>query len=244
VSSTTWTRRAVASEARALDGAAWRAVEAQHVVSTRALVDSLAEQAQLEQILDDAKPRLPREAASLHYLLATPFRYPPLPHGSRFRAPHQPGVFYCADEQRTACAELGYWRWRFLRDSPALTAIDGRPQTVFRARINTACAVDLRAAPFKKNASTWTHATDYAGCQSFAEVARGAQVEAIRYASVRDPQHGGALALLTPKAFAAREPLESQTWSLAVTQTHAVWQRQSAITPAAFEFRYADGDSK
>jgi RES domain len=241
VSSTTWTRRAVASEARALQCAAWRAVEAQHVVATRALVDSLAEQAQLEQILDDAKPRLPRAASALHYLLATPFRYPPLPGGSRFRAPHQPGVFYGADEQRTACAELGYWRWRFLRDSPALTAIEGRPQTVFRVSIATAHAVDLRAAPFKKSAATWTNATDYVGCQGFADTARAAQVEAIRYASVRDPLHAGAIALLTPKAFAAKEPLESQTWSLAVTPTHAVWQRQSAITPAAFEFRFADG---
>jgi hypothetical protein len=207
-------------------------------VSTRVLVDSLAEQAQLEQILDDAKPRLPRAAASLHYLLATPFRYPPLPRGSRFRAPHQAGVFYGADERRTAFAELGYWRWRFLRDSPALAALDARPQTALRVGIATARAVDLRAAPFTKSAATWSDASDYAGCQAFAEVARGAQVEAIRYASVRDPQHGGAIALLTPRAFAAKEPLESETWSLAVTQTHAIWQRQSAITPAAFEFRY------
>ena len=87
----------------------WRAVEAQHRVSTMVLVDTLDEQALLEHILDDSKPGL--EAAAqreLHYLLFTPFRYPPLPRGSRFRAPGEPGVFYGADAVRTVTS-LGAW---------------------------------------------------------------------------------------------------------------------------------------
>ena len=60
------------------------------------------------------KPPVPAGARTLHYLLFTPFRYPPPPGGSRFRGPNDPGVFYGADEVRTACAELGYWRWRHL----------------------------------------------------------------------------------------------------------------------------------
>jgi hypothetical protein len=104
------------STATALD--LWRAVEAQHRVSTMVLVDTLDEQALLEHILDDSKPVLPSAQRSLHYLLFTPFRYPPLPNGSRFRGPFDPGVFYGAEAIRTACAELGYWRWRLLRDSP------------------------------------------------------------------------------------------------------------------------------
>ncbi|MEO7774466.1 MAG: RES family NAD+ phosphorylase [Steroidobacteraceae bacterium] len=240
MSSTTWTRRAVESEAAPLALTVWRAVEAQHVVATRALVDSLAEQALLEQILDAAKPRLPLAAAKLHYLLATPFRYPTLPRGSRFRAPHDPGVFYGADEQRTAFAELGYWRWRFLRDSPALTALEARPQTVFRVGLKTARAIDLRSAPFRKSAATWKDPGNYAGCQRLALHARAARIEVIRYESVRDPLHAGAAAVLAPAAFTAVEPLDSQTWSLAITRTHAIWQRQSANTRAAFEFAFAD----
>ena len=77
------------------------------------LVDTLAEQHLLEDLLERAKPPLPDETAGLHYLLATPFRYPPTDRGSRFRRPSDPGVFYGADAVRTACAELGYWRWRF-----------------------------------------------------------------------------------------------------------------------------------
>ena len=104
----------------ALRHALWRAVEAQHVVSTMALVDSIEEQHVLERLLEDTKPPIPAAAAHLHWLLFTPFRYPPPPGGSRFRGPNDPGVFYGADEIRTACAELGYWRWRHLLDSPAL----------------------------------------------------------------------------------------------------------------------------
>jgi len=87
-----------------------------------ALVDSLEEQQALERILDDTKPPVPPAARKLHWLLFTPFRYPPPPRGSRFRGPNDPGVFYGADEIRTACAELGYWRWRHLQDTPALAA--------------------------------------------------------------------------------------------------------------------------
>ena len=57
------------------------------MVSTMALVDTLEEQALLEQLLDDSKPSVPLECRGLHYLLFTPFRYgAPYPHGSRFRA--------------------------------------------------------------------------------------------------------------------------------------------------------------
>ena len=55
----------------------WRGVEAQHRVATMRLVDDLQEQALLERLLEDSKPRLPPEAKGAHYLLFTPFRYAP-----------------------------------------------------------------------------------------------------------------------------------------------------------------------
>ena len=39
------------------------------------LVDSLEEQALLEQVLDDSKPAVPEGCRHLDYLLFTPFRY-------------------------------------------------------------------------------------------------------------------------------------------------------------------------
>jgi hypothetical protein len=68
---TTWTTPAVASEARPAALDLWRAVEAQHVASTMALVDTVAEQAVLERLIERSKPPVPRQVArlNLHWLL-------------------------------------------------------------------------------------------------------------------------------------------------------------------------------
>ena len=80
-----WTAHALASEVRDLAGNAWRVVESQSQVATMKLVDDLDEQAILEAELDRSKPAVPASCKGLDYLLATPFRYAPYPHGSRFR---------------------------------------------------------------------------------------------------------------------------------------------------------------
>jgi hypothetical protein len=234
VSSTIWTPTAVASEARPVQREIWRAVEAQHHISTLALVDTLAEQTELEALLEASKPALPPEADRLHWLLSTPFRYPPLSHGSRFRGPATAGVFYGADEIRTACAELGYWRWRFLIDSPELGELSSRPQTVFSASISTN-AVDLQQPPFDLDRAAWTHSSDYSACQDFAVIAREAGIGAIRYQSVRDPLAATCTALLTPAAFVNTPPVV-QSWFLSVTRRTVFWVRDYVFSKTAFEF--------
>src|SRR5512140_435060 len=121
MSASIWTRCAGRTELRRLVAEPWRTVEAQHVVSTRALVDSLEEQALLEQLLDDAKPPVPPgpEFAGLHYLLATPFRYPPLAWGSRFGRRHERGIWYGSESCETALAELSYYRLLFFEGTKA-----------------------------------------------------------------------------------------------------------------------------
>ena len=231
--SRTWTASAVGSEARRSQRLLWRAVEAQHIASTLRLVGTLDEQLTLERVLEASKPALPVGASDLHYLLATPFRYTS-PMGSRFRAPSQPGVWYGAEHLRTSCAELGYWRWRFLMDSPALHSLGPSPQTVFRARIQARC-VDLTAAPFKRARAQWAHPHDYSATRQFADTARAANVEAIRYESVRDPQHAAAMAVLSPACFHPRAPTEQHTWLLSVRREAVIWQREGA----SFEFQTA-----
>src|SRR5436190_6610717 len=71
MSSTIWTQCAGSSEIRPLATTPWRAVESQHQVATRKLVDSDAEQAILEDVLERYKPPLP-DGSRLHYLLFTP----------------------------------------------------------------------------------------------------------------------------------------------------------------------------
>lgn len=215
----------------------WRAVEAQHRVSTMALVDTLEEQALLEHILDDSKPALDADAKSLHYLLFTPFRYPPLPNGSRFRGPTDPGVFYGAEAGRTACAELGYWRWRLLMDSPQIQAIPPVQQTLFRisARGST---IDLRTPPLSRRRKQWTDPVSYTACQELASQARKEGIQMIQYESVRDPQSGTCAALLSPTAFQSKTPIDSQSWTLAVFKHRVVWQRDSIFENESFEFNY------
>ena len=72
MSSSTWTRLAVGSEALRARRRLWRAVEAQHIASTLRLVANVEEQLMLERLLDQSKPPLPPAASDLHYLLSNP----------------------------------------------------------------------------------------------------------------------------------------------------------------------------
>ena len=201
----------------------WRGVEAQHVVATMRLADNAAEQRVLEELLEASKPALPPEAAGKHYLLFTPFRYRS-PFASRFRRPHEPGVWYGAEELRTACGEVAYWKWRFLMDSDALRDSALHTQhTFFKARVRGRCA-DLTAAPWRKAARAWTHKSDYAPCQAFGAAAREQRVDWVRYAAVRvlDGICGAVFAL---SALVLREPLQQQTWACKTSATGAWLQR-------------------
>jgi hypothetical protein len=71
-------------------------VESQQQIATSSLVDDLAEQALLEELIERSKPPLRSGTERLHYLLATPFRYPPLRHGSRFGGRFEPSLLYGA----------------------------------------------------------------------------------------------------------------------------------------------------
>lgn len=213
----------------------WRAVEAQHRVSTMVLVDTLDEQALLERLLEESKPALPEGRDVLHWLLFTPFRYPPLPSGSRFRGPGDPGVFYGADLQRTACAELGYWRWRLLTDSPALDSIGPMQQTLFKTPVR-ALSIDLQRPPLSTQRKLWTDRSDYSHCQDLARKVRGAGIQMIRYESVRDVQPASCSAVLSHTAFAANSPTDNQTWTLAVFRHRVIWRLDSIFEERSFEF--------
>ncbi len=226
---------AVASNARVFTLTPWRAVEAQHVVATMPLVDSLEEQALLERLLKESKPPLPPGCEGLHWLLFTPFRYPPPPGGSRFRGEHDAGVLYAADAIETACAELGYWRWRHLMESPEMEAIPPRAQTVFQVAVK-ARGVDLRDKAFARSRSKWTHPSDYSACQKLGREVREAGLGIIRYESVRDPGHGGCVVVMGPGAFSRKGPVKVETWQLAVFRERVVWRRDDPVRPLSVEF--------
>jgi hypothetical protein len=212
-------------------------VEAQHTASTMRLVDALDEQTVLEGVLEESKPPVPRAAQGLHYLLATPFRYRS-PLGSRFRAPFDAGVWYGAETLRTALAEKSYWRLRFLADSPGTPDLKPVPHTVFRARVASTQALDLTSAPFLAERALWTDRRSYAATQNLAATARAAQLEIIRYESVRDPEHAACVAVLAPAAFGRGKPRAAETWFIAASRERVRCARDQGDA-AAWEFSAA-----
>jgi hypothetical protein len=202
----------------------WRGVEAQHVVATMRLVDALAEHRLLEDMLEASKPAVPEEAKGQHFLLFTPFRYR-TSFPSRFRRPTDPGVWYGAEELQTACAEVAYWRWRFLMDSDGLREQALHTEhTFFQARVRGRF-LDLTAAPWKSAARAWTQKTDYSACQDLGAEARSRGVAWIRYGSVRLP--GGTCgAVLDPTALSLREGFEQQTWDCKTARGGVYLQRR------------------
>ncbi len=217
-----WTPDALQSEKRAVSGPWWRLVEAQHQVSTMKLVDTVEEQSLLEDILEGSKRRFPPECAGLDYLLATPFRYDAAyPYGSRFRrAGWSKGVYYAAKSVETALAEMAFYRLLFYAESPA-TPLPGNAAeyTAFSAEIVTPSAIDLTTPPLSADKAIWTHPTDYEACQALADTARAADVEAILYQSVRDPEGGLNIAVLFPRAFARKQPVERINWRIRLAKT-------------------------
>jgi len=224
--------------ARRVSARPWRVVEAQHRASTMRLVDTLDEQRALEDLLETSKPPLQAEAVPLHYLLATPFRYPaPPPAGSRFRGIGDPGVWYGADVVHTALAEVAYWRLRFLADSPATPDLPPVPHTAFRASIG-GTGIVLSQPPFDRHRKEWEDPRNYDATQALARSAREAGLSLIRYRSVRDPEHRAAVAVLTPKAFRKSEPLEQNTWLIKVSRERVL--AEAGISGERLAFDAAD----
>lgn len=223
MSSPTWTQDALRSELRPLRTHAWRLVEAQHVVSTLSLVDNLDEQNLLEDILEETKPPVPAECRHLDYLLSTPFRYRPYPYGSRFRkAGLTPGVWYGAERPETAVAEMVFYRFLFYAESPDTPFPDNPADyTAFSVGLDTEAALDLTDGALADDQELWTDPTEYSACQDLAEAARDTGADIIRFQSVRDPDKGANLAVLTCSAFQDAAPVDRQSWRIRISTSGA-----------------------
>lgn len=183
----------------AVDGLMWRVVEGQYRISSDRLVNDAEDQPLLESLIGEVKPPIPEEARHLPTLLATPFRYG---HevSSRFRrASEKRGILYLSETESTAIAEKAYWRLKFFSRSPdAGTPNTIVPHTSFTVQTHVTRALDLTEPPYVQRRAEWTDRDNYRSCQDFAEVARLILTEAIRYESVRDPDHHANLAVFDP----------------------------------------------
>ncbi len=150
---------------RPLQGRLVRLVESQEQVATLQLVDTLEEQALLEELLESSKPPVPADAEPLHYLLKTPFRYPPLRWGSRFGRRHEPSLFYAALKLETAMAESAYYRcvlWSGMVVPPPSGRILSEHAS-FEAGWKVERGIRLQAPPFSDHEAALTDIADYPG---------------------------------------------------------------------------------
>jgi hypothetical protein len=217
----------------------WRVVESQQRISTRQLVDSDAEHELLEELIEASKPAVPEspEFAGLHFLLQSPFRYPPLPHGSRFGGRHERSLWYGSEELETALAELAYYRLLFFEGTTAALLPNRVPMSAFQAVVRSTSAVDLTRAPFDAHRELISSKTAHAETQRLGSEMRAAGVELVRYASARDAKQRPNVALFTPAAFAVKRPRAPQTWHCTVTASRAVsWMREGVSGLVKHEF--------
>lgn len=217
MSSSIWTLCAGDSELRPLRLSPWRVVEAQHQVSTRKLVGSTEEQILLEEMIDRVKPP-DITSGRIHYLLFTPFRYPPLPHGSRFGGRHERGIWYGSVELRSAFAEVSYYRLLFLEGSGADLGTVTTALTAFTATMRALRGVDLTKAPFDRYRARIASPTRYDATQSLGADMRAAGVEALRYPSARDADGGINVAAFVPSVFGKGKPKLLETWHCAASR--------------------------
>ncbi len=239
MSSSIWMRCAGDSELRTLRLSPWRAVEAQHQVSTRKLVDSADEQALLEDLIDRVKPP-DVTRGKVHYLLATPFRYPPLPHGSRFGARHERGIWYGSETPRTMFAEVAYYRLVFLEGTRADLGLVTTQLTVFTVRARTTRGIDLVQAPFEAHRRSIASQARYTASQALGAAMREAGVELFRYPSARDGEGGVNVGAFSPDVFGTARPRSLETWHCSATRLRVELAKRDYFGRGLFTFHRED----
>jgi hypothetical protein len=197
-----------------LSGELVRMVEDLSQTATRALVDDLAEHALLEALLETSKPVMRPGTASLDYLLASPFRYPPLNYGSRFGSRFEPSLFYAALDLAPVLAETAYYRmvfWSGMTTAPPAGRLE-TAHTLFAAAFSSGQGLRLNQTPFDAYLAQLTDPESYRDTQQLGSQMREAGIEMFIYRSARDPDGGENVALFEPRALVGPAPLWKSAW--------------------------------
>lgn len=211
-------------------------VEAQSQVATLELVDDLEEQRLLEELLEATKPgRLPDGP---HYLIATPFRYPPLEHGSRYGRVDERGIFYGSERVETALAELAFYTLMFVGHAEGfeMPMVD---KTAFTFGYDTRAGVDTTAPAFDGRRERLEASGDYGESQRLGSHARDGGAEVIRFRSVRCPEGGANSAVLSLAALEP-EPRTMTGWTMRVREGRVDLLEKHAARPRRLSFAAAE----
>jgi hypothetical protein len=189
-------------------GTLHRIVENQEQKVTVPLVDGLDEHDLLERLIEDSKPPLAAELRRLDYLLRAPWRYPPLPWGSRFGSRWEPGIFYGALSEAALLAEAAFYRLVFLSgmEVPFPDPVISQ-HTRFEARYQTEAGRRLDQPPFSRHEDVLRHPAEYGPCQSLGSVLREAGTVAFTYVSARATGRALNVGLFRPAGLRSRRHL-------------------------------------
>jgi hypothetical protein len=195
----------VAAEAETpLDGTVLRLVQQQGIDSLGPLVDDLDQLARLETLVEDSKPPAAEEQrpdTPRHLLLITPFRYPPLRHGSRFGSRKERGIFYGSRCRQGALVEGAYYGLLFLEGMAKQPAEPiRRRQTLFSVLIGSVRGRRLQELNDPAVQGTLRHPSHYGPTQHLGRWMREGGVEAFEYFSARSRQALVQVGLFSPSA--------------------------------------------
>lgn len=209
-----------------MSGRVFRLVESQEQVATLGYVDTLEEQATLENLLETVKPQNLPDAEPYHYLLKTPFRYPPLKWGSRFGRQHEPGIFYGGSSVDVTLAESAYYRlifWHSMAGEPPTPRIRSE-HTLFSVRYRSDKGVQLQNPPFDRHCSALSDVINYSATQTLGSSMRNSGVQVVEYPSARDPKSGLCIGIYSPKALARKQPETRNKWLCELDQNNVVFK--------------------
>lgn len=231
-----WTESEGIKFAKSLNLEPWRMVESQHISSSRDLVESSEEHDLLEGLLENSKPRI---ANNKHYLIYTPFRYPPLKYGSRFGNTYEQSLWYGSINLLTALAEVAFYRLKFFADTSADLEYIEIPMTAFKAYIQTENGIDLTTPHFKKYQDRISNKTSYADSQKLGAEMRDANIEAFIFTSARDKTFGKNVAAFTPDVFKMKNNqyiTGMQNWRCIANQNIIEFTRDEILCRKHHEF--------
>jgi hypothetical protein len=216
----------------------WRCVEDQGRSYTRKLVSSEEEHDILEELLEKkSKPFIKDSIKNLHYLLYTPFRYPPLKYGSRFGSQQEPSLFYASLEAETALAEKAFYSLCFLRSSDAELRSFTKELTSFKANMDTPYGIDLTQKPFSKYTDQISSPAGYSVSQKLGSIMRENNIKAFIFHSSRQDL-GKNMGIFSPTVLKENEQLEKSFvhWNCFISKEKVEFSLKFSKNPTVVSF--------
>jgi hypothetical protein len=213
-----------------------RIVETQEYSATLSLVSNLDEQSVLEQILDDYKPPYAYGTENRHYLISSPFRYPPLEYGSRFGSRLEPSYFYASETIECCLAEAAFYRFMLLEGTvvPCPNTITSK-HDLFYVNVWSNAAVDLCNIEDSEIQNALQNPSSYQTTQHVGKYCREQSATLLRYYSARCNSGGSNVAVDNHTVIASQTPFNVTSYMCELDGKNG---KVRFLAPRAFPLTY------